>query len=203
MIATLLLAAGESKRMGRNKLLLPLKGKTLLLSSLENLLNSGVDEVILVLGHEAEALLNSLGTLVERAGARLRIALNENYKEGMSTSIACGLAVLREDAEAVLIALADQPLVPPEIINKVIEAFREGRGRIIVPTYKGTPGHPVLFAKEFFPEMTHLKGDVGAKSVVEAHHEGVAVVEVDLPEILFDIDSPKDYKRMAKREGLC
>jgi molybdenum cofactor cytidylyltransferase len=196
MISAIVLAAGESKRMGQIKQLLPWQGKTILESVLDNLLNSKVDEVILVLGHQAELIRRRV------PAHRITIVINPDYKKGMSTSIRQGLMALDEKTEAFLVVLGDQPGISTEILNQLINEFQRARSKkkIILPTYHASRGHPVLFDIQYKKEALKLKGDVGCRRILEDHPEDILEIEMDTAAILDDLDTPEDYQEHLKRK---
>lgn len=196
MVIALLLAAGEAKRMGKNKLLLPFQGKPILIHTLENLLASQVDEIIVVTGHEGPRVEKELAPFLEESQGRIKLIRNEAYQKGMSTSIKVGAKAAKGRADAVLIMLGDQPFIGPGLIDEIIDAFKTKKGKICLPRYQGRPGHPVLFHRDYFPEMAGLSGDVGARGIVESHPEDVVPVEVGRPEILVDIDEKSQYEAL-------
>lgn len=191
MISSIVLAAGESRRMGQTKQLLAWEGKTILRKVLENLLNSRLDEVILVLGHEAGRILREVNT------RKVKVVINKNYKEGMITSIQQGLAALDEQAEAFFIVLADQPGIGPEVYDRLIGEFKRAtpQKNIVLPTYRGRRGHPALFSVKYRREALRLKGDVGFRQILQEHPEDILAVEMDSDSILQDIDTPDDYRK--------
>ena len=198
MISAIVLAAGEAKRMGQNKVLLPWQGKILLEHVLNQLLHSRVDEIILVLGHEA-------GRIREKISAQgIKIVVNPAYQGGMSTSLRYGLSIMDKAAEAFLVALGDQPGIRKEVINQLIEAFHRTlpRKNIVLPTYRNTPGHPVLFGIQYREQMGRLKGDVGGRQILADHPEDILSLEMDTDDVLQDIDTPEDYREYLKRKGL-
>jgi molybdenum cofactor cytidylyltransferase len=197
MISAIVLAAGESKRMGQTKLLLPWQGKTLLEHVLDTLLTSQVNEVILVLGHDADRILKKVPT------QKIKVVINPDYQEGMSASIREGLKAIDEQAEAFLVVLGDQPRISKEVYNRLIDTFQQARPKksIILPTYKGRKGHPVLFSVKYLKEATHLKGDVGCRQILADHPEDILEIEVDSDAVLDDIDTPEDYRDHRKRKS--
>ena len=197
MISAIVLAAGEAKRMGRNKVLLPWQGKTLLEHVLDQLLHSQVDEIILVLGHEAERIREKI------SAQGIKIVVNPTYHEGMSASLRYGLSMMEKAAEAFLVALGDQPGIREEMINQLIEAFHKAlpRKNIVLPTYRSKPGHPVLFGIRYREEMGRLKGDVGGRQILADHPEDILFLEMDTDEVLQDIDTLEDYREYLKRKG--
>jgi molybdenum cofactor cytidylyltransferase len=196
MVSAVLLGAGESKRMGRNKLSLPWGRKTVLGHSLRTLLQSDVREVIVVLWY----LNDSLGwTENQRRGQTIKVVKNPYYKRGMSTSIRRGLQAIDPRAQGILIALGDQPLIKARTINALIHAFVRRSGTIVVPSFRGKKGHPVIFDRRYFHELLKLKGDAGGRSIVERHPEEVGLVRVRSEGVTKDIDTWKDYRKMVKK----
>jgi len=194
VISAIVLAAGESKRMGRTKQLLDWEGRPILQRVLENLGRSRVDEVILVLGHEAERILQTLDT------HKVKVVINKNYKEGMITSIQQGLINLNDQVEAFFIVLADQPAVGPEIFDRLVSEFRRGTPQksIVLPTFHSRRGHPALFSAKYKKEALGIEGDVGFRQVLQEHPEEILAVEMDTDSILQDIDTPDDYQKQLK-----
>jgi molybdenum cofactor cytidylyltransferase len=198
MISAILLAAGESRRMGRPKQLLEWQGKALLQHVLENLIDSCADEIILVLGHEAEQIRKSLPEF------QIKIVINPNYEKGMASSLRQGLLAMDPGSEAFLVLLADQPGIGPEIINRVIRDFQRAdpkRG-ICRPVYRGSPGHPVLIGVQYRQEALQLQGDVGAREVLLNHPSDILEIEVDRDAVLMDMDTPEEYRKYMKHAGL-
>lgn len=192
-LAAIVLAAGESKRMaGRHKLLLPLAGKTMIAWTVEAILAAGLDDVIVVLGHEAAAVQKTLNK------KPVRFALNPNYRRGMASSIQAGLAALAPQTQIIMIALADQPLVTAAEINFMIAEFsRVPEKTIGVPTFNGQRGHPVLLDLRYREEMLALQGDVGCKSILARYPEAVFEVAMPARNILEDADTPEAYARLS------
>jgi molybdenum cofactor cytidylyltransferase len=185
-IAILLLAAGQSRRMGGpNKLLQPIDGVPMVVRVARRLLAAHVHPVIAVLGNDAEAVDAALGKLpVERVR-------NPDFAQGLSSSLKRGIAALPEDVDGVVVCLGDMPLITGRHIERLIAAFNPLEGRaIIVPTRRGKRGNPVLWARRFFPEIAELAGDVGAKHLIGEHAEAVAEVEMEDDAIFVDIDTP-------------
>ncbi|MBV8888406.1 MAG: molybdopterin-binding/glycosyltransferase family 2 protein [Alphaproteobacteria bacterium] len=186
-IAALLLAAGQSRRMGGpNKLLAEVEGRPMVARVAQRLLSSRARPVVAVLGNMAEAVDSALGKLpVERVR-------NPEFADGLSTSVKRGIAALPPEIDGALVCLGDMPLISGRDLDRLIAAFNPIEGRaIIVPTRRGKRGNPVLWAKRFFPEMAELKGDVGAKHLIGEHAELVAEIEMDTDAVLVDIDTPE------------
>lgn len=192
-VAGLLLAAGAARRMGALKQVLPLAGRPLLQHSLDHLAASRVEDVILVLGCEADRVLAGL----EFDPDRVRVVRNPDWEQGLSSSLRAGLDQAH-GADAVLVALGDLPLVPPAVIDRVVEAARGAPATIAAPTWQGRRGHPVLFKREHFEELRGLQGDVGGAPVLRAHPDRLLQVPVDTDGILHDVDLPADLIRAAE-----
>ena len=189
-ISALLLAAGKGERMGEVKQLLSLGEKRMIEAALDNLLNARLDEIIVVLGFAAD----EVRPLVE-GKERVKIVINPKFEKGMSTSIHQGLKEISARATGILIALADQPFIPPEVINALIEGFQRGARGIVLPAYEGKRGHPVILdRKKYEGELLALEGDVGGKEIVSDHPEDVLEVAVVSRGVLIDIDAPEDYQ---------
>jgi len=187
MVSAILLAAGKAKRMGKLKQLMPLGGTTILEQTIDNLLNSAVGEVIVVVGYRAEEVIEKIAT------KPVKIAINPVYHQGMSTSIIAGLNLVDDRARAVMLALADQPFVDSQTINRLIEEFSNHDKGIAVPAYRGRRGHPVIFAIEYKEELLQLKGDVGGKQIIREHPDDILEVAVDSESINIDIDTMNNY----------
>jgi molybdenum cofactor cytidylyltransferase len=194
-IAALLLAAGQSTRMGgENKLLAELDGRPMIARTAQRLLASRARPIVAVLGNAADAVDRALGKLPV---ARVR---NPDFAQGLSTSLKRGLAALPEDVAGVLVCLGDMPLVAGRDLDRLIAAFNPLEGRAIcVPVRRGKRGNPVLFARQFFPEMMKLAGDVGAKHLVGEHAESVAEVEMESDNVLVDIDTPEALAALREK----
>jgi molybdenum cofactor cytidylyltransferase len=185
-VAGLLLAAGQSRRMGpANKLLERLDGKSLVRRAAETLAAAGLDGITVVTGHQADAVR------AELEGLEAAYAHNPSYAGGLAESLKRGVSALPETSEAVLIALGDMPRLRPGTVEKLIAAFDPIEGRAIcVPVHGGKRGNPVLFSRRFFAEILELSGDSGAKSLIGAYEDQVVEVAVDDPGVLLDLDTP-------------
>jgi len=192
-IAGLILAAGQSRRMGTlNKLLITVDGKPMVRHVVEAVAASGLAPILVVTGHEHERVEAVL------SGLPVRFVHNPGYAEGLSTSLKSGLSALPETADGALVCLGDMPRVVAADIERLIDAFNPLEGRaIIVPTRQGKRGNPVLWAKRFFPEMQEIAGDVGARHLIGAYPESVAEVEMAGDGVLTDIDTPQALARLA------
>ncbi|WP_138379697.1 nucleotidyltransferase family protein [Luteithermobacter gelatinilyticus] len=189
-VAALLLAAGQSRRMGEeNKLLLPYHGDTVVGRAATCLLDSAAAPVIVVTGYQAGEILSAL------AQKQVQFVHNPDFAGGISTSLKAGLAALPGGVEAVLICLADMPDITPDLLNQMIAAYKAKPGKIIVPVRSGRRGNPVLWDKVFFPEMMALGGDQGARSLMGTHADDVVELSVGTDAIFRDIDTMEDYQR--------
>ena len=191
MVSAILLAAGESKRMGNPKQLLPLGKSTILEQTIDNLLNSKVSEVIVVVGHRADEMIKVI------ARRPVKIGVNPLYSQGMSTSIATGLKMIDDSARAILLALADQPFIDSKTTNRLVDAFLNHNKGIVFPTYQGRRGHPIIFAVQYKEELSGLKGDVGGKEIIKQHPNDTLEVAVDSKSINIDIDNINDYQSLS------
>jgi len=186
--AVILLAAGNSARMGSAKQLLDFGGKPLLRHAVESAQASGCDPVIVVLGANEHEIRPAL------AGLSVEIVVNERWAEGMGTSIQTGLRALESrDIGGAILALSDQPFVTSGFLRGLVDKHRESGRAIVAAQYSGTAGVPVFFAREAFPLLMALKPDQGCKGVILGH-PGEALL-VDCPEAAMDIDTPEDYAR--------
>ncbi|HUK22990.1 MAG TPA: NTP transferase domain-containing protein [Terriglobales bacterium] len=188
-VAAVILAAGKSTRMGEPKQLLKIGGKALLETAMESALASQADEVVVVLGFAAEAVSQFLPAGVKKV-------INENYEQGMGTSLRAGLGAVRPGAGAALIILADQPFVKPETLDRLMEQHRNSGAQIVIPTYRGFRGNPVLLDRSVFPEVMALGGDVGCRAIFGSHSEGIVKVEVHDVGVLIDVDTKDDLQQL-------
>ena len=194
MISAILLAAGESRRMGGDfKPLLKWGTRTVIGACIDNLKRSRVDEIIVVLGFRESEIRARL------AGAGVQFAINRDYTKGMLSSLKTGLPLISPRCDDVLIALVDQPMVGPEAINPLVISFGDYEKRISVPTYEGKHGHPIIISRELEDEIMKLdEADPdGLKALINAHRHEIQEVPVDSPAILDDIDLPEDYARLV------
>lgn len=183
-IAGIVLAAGTSSRMGRNKLVETVHGKPLLRNAADAAIASRLDPVLVVTGHQAGQSTAAL------AGAPVTLIHNRRYAEGLSSSLRAGLAAVPEDCDGAMILLADMPDITPELIDRLIAAFDPRAGRAIcVATAGQRRGHPVLWARRYFPELMTLTGDKGGREILQTHAAQVVEIESDDNAPLADIDT--------------
>jgi len=192
MVSAILLAAGESRRMGEFKQLLPFAGKSFVECCVDSLLASRVDEVVVVTGHRHRDVRDALGN------RPVRVVHNPDYQFGMSTSVKCGVEALPLETQACLIALVDQPQIEPEIINRVIDAYVEHRPLIVIPNYNGRNGHPIILDLSLRKEVLAIDTTQGLRQVVHAHSDRLRLVDVDSETVLIDFDLPEDYHRLSE-----
>jgi len=191
-VITIVLAAGASQRMGRrNKLVLDVAGKPLFLWALDEALASKSDGVCLVLGPEMEQFLTHLHN------RNVTVVRNNDYPEGMSTSIKAGLKALPQGVDGVLLTVADQPCLSAATFDKLIDKFISDAAPLIAAEYDGDLRNPALFHRDFFAELMQLQGDAGAKSILNKYAEQVATVPLSMHACL-DIDTPEDLKRVER-----
>ncbi len=192
-IVGVILAAGSSSRLGRPKQLLPLGDRPVLVHTLANACAAALDGVIVVLGHEAATIQRRIDF-----GAA-RVVLNADYRAGQSTSLRAGLAALPPDADAALFILGDQPLLGPALLDALIAARRASAAPIVMPTYRGQRGNPVLIASDLFPELARITGDRGARGVIHAHAAEIHEVPIAGDPPTDDLDTQEDYDRLLAR----
>jgi molybdenum cofactor cytidylyltransferase len=186
-ISAILLGAGESKRMGLDKLSLPWGEETIFEHCLNTFLRSKVKELIVVLGGKTK------GTTGPSRRRKAKLVMNPHYKMGMSTSIRRGIQAIDPECQGILIALGDQPFLKIRTINALIQAFAREEKGIVVPSFRGRKGHPVIFHKRYQKDLLKLQGDVGGKSIIERYPEDVRIVHVKSEGVVKDIDTWKDY----------
>ncbi|MBL8895546.1 MAG: NTP transferase domain-containing protein, partial [Rhizobiales bacterium] len=191
IIAAIILAAGKSTRMGRNKMLADFRGKPLIRVTVETILKSTASPVLVVTGNQANEVRAALD------GLDISIADNPDYAQGLSTSLRVGLAALPGDVAGAVVCLGEMQLVEPEVIDRLIAAFNPTERRLIcAPTYDGKLGNPVLWAREFFAEMSQLSGDRGARSLLDLHGDRLVEIPVADEAVLTDIDTPDVLERL-------
>ena len=193
MIAAVVLAAGKSSRMGRDKALLPFRGSTFLESIVSTLQSIPVDRIVVVLGYHADEIQAAipLQKVVE-------VVVNPRYREGQTTSLLEGIyAVDSENLKGILLCLVDHPLISTDVVHMLQQAFREKRPPVVIPTYQGRRGHPVIFSRALFEEFRTLAPQEGANQVARRHRAETLFVEVQDDAILRDVDTPADYEQLT------
>jgi len=190
-VAGIVLAAGQSTRMGRNKLLLPLGGTTVLRRAVESALAAGLDPVFVVLGHESDHIREEL------RGLSCTPIVNEEYRLGMNTSVRAGFRALPDSASAGVVLLGDMPFVVPSMIAELLARHRGGAS-LVVSTYDGVVAPPILYGRPLFEELRALTGDGCGKQVVK-RHRGEAAYLPWPASALSDLDVPEDFERARAR----
>ena len=197
MISAILLAAGSSSRMkGENKLIKKIKGKPLIQHAINNLLGSAVDEIVIILGYENKIIENII-----KKNRKIKIVYNKDYKNGISTSIKVGIKNISSKSDSFFICLADMPNVNQNIYNKLIKAkfkYNKKVGRdlkkdIIIPTFEGKNGNPVLFSKQMKSKMLKIKGDYGAKELIKLNKNKSINIPIKNNSIILDFDNNDDF----------
>jgi molybdenum cofactor cytidylyltransferase len=205
MVSAVVLAAGMSTRMGRNKLLLTFQDKPLVVHAVDTLLASKAGEIVLVLGHESEKVWDQLENYagqVSNEGQRRRVRLvkNPDYRDGLSTSVRTGVQAVSPEAEAIMIYLADQPLLEPADVDRIIAAFATAKAddkMIVVPFFKGERGNPVLLDASLRDSILGIVGDVGCKGVIKRYPEKVYAIEMENDHVVRDVDDVQAYERLV------
>ena len=195
MIPAVVLAAGKSTRMGgRTKALLAVDERDTFVSRIVRTFHAaGVEEIVVVAGHEA----GRLTAAVEAGRLAARVVLNEAFESGQLSSLLAGLrAVDRPGVEAILLTLVDVPMVSARTVQAVLERYRRTRASIVRPVAGGLHGHPVLIDRRLFAALHDADPEVGAKPVVRAHVSDAGDVEIDDPGAFADVDTPAEYKNL-------
>ncbi|MFQ5918661.1 MAG: NTP transferase domain-containing protein [Thermoplasmata archaeon] len=192
MISAVVLAAGTSSRMGRPKPLLEVDGRRLLERVLGAVRGSGAEEVVLVLGSHADRVLEE----VPLDGAK--VVVNERYPEGLSTSIRAGIHALSAEAESSFVVLADQPFLQPETLDAISEEWRATHAPILIPTFQGVRGNPVLLDRSVFDDVEEITGDRGCRSIFGDYKGEIVEVPVSDPGVLLDIDTEDQLTRVTQ-----
>ena len=190
-ISGLVLGAGASTRLGEPKQLLPYQGTTLLEWVVGQARRAeGIDEVVVVLGRAADEVRKR----VDFGGAT--VIDNPVFGEGCASSYRAGIGAINAKSDAIMILLGDQPGVGPEIIDRVAEVFRQGSDQIVLASYQGRKGHPMLFARPLFDKLVELHGDKAAWKLVDANPDLLGLAELDIP-YPQDINTPEDVARLT------
>jgi len=196
MISAILLAAGESRRMGSPKALLHYQGQTFIERICRAFLDAGVDELIVVLGARAEEIGRALP-----AHPAIHSVVNTRYFQGQLSSLMVGIGALSPNSEAAVVNLVDHPLITAKTIKALVSSFHDAPLPILIASYQGRRGHPVLFSSQVYGEILAAPLDQGAKVVVRKDPARVREIQLDDPGILADIDTPEEYARYVGRPG--
>jgi molybdenum cofactor cytidylyltransferase len=186
-VAAVVLAAGRSTRMGQsNKLLAEIGHRPLVRIAVEEALASRAKPVIVVAGHQREEIEKAL------VGLPVRVVHNPDFAQGLGSSLKAGIAAMPADADGAIVCLGDMPQVDARLIDRLIAAFDPDRGAfVVVPTFEGKRGNPVLWSRRFFSDLTQIEGDVGARHLIGGYGEAVVEVPVEGKAALVDIDTPE------------
>jgi len=188
VISAIVLAAGKSERMGRPKALLPFRGRTFLGNILDAISHTSIEDTFVVLGHHRAEIEQSLSLP--------SVVFNPNYEQGMITSFQAGIRALSWDASGAFLFLVDHPVVEPATMEAMI--MNLAPNRIVLPTFEGRRGHPVLFSSEVLEEILALPSTEGANIVVRKNPARIVEVPVSTPGILVDIDTPEQFEKLRE-----
>lgn len=191
-IWAIILAAGESKRMKFPKMLLPFRGTTIIEQAIENVINSQVDETVVVLGSGSDEIQKLIGKWP------VKHCYNEDYIEGMLSSVKCGFRFLPRFFEAALVFPGDQPMIAPEITDRLISAFRSSGKGIVIPVFEKKRGHPLLISSRYREDIESLDPEQGLRGLASKFSHDVLEVEAGTADILKDIDTKEDYLNETK-----
>jgi len=190
MITALILAAGQSKRMGQPKMLLPWGTETVLSHVITVFRKAGLEDILVLTGGAREQVENEIAYL------NIRTIFNEQFTQGeMLSSIQCGIRSLTHKTQAILIGLGDQPQVQARSVRMVCDAYRESNSKIVVPSYNMRRGHPWLIERSLLHDLMILESPQAPRDFLNAHRKKIQYVNVDDPGILADLDTPEDYRK--------
>ena len=189
----IILAAGASTRMKRQKMLLPYKGKTIIETVVRNVRSALDENIIVVLGADRDEISKEISKL------QINLVDNQHYSDGMLSSVICGLRALPAVTKAFLVYLGDQPQIATDVTFKVIDAYKRSGKGIILPVFEKKRGHPVLIDSKYKPEILKLDPEKGLRQLMEKFGDDICEVECGRPEILRDIDTPQDYRFETKK----
>ena len=195
--AGIILAAGASVRFGRSKQLSRIGDKYLIEWVLDAALESCLQTVVLVLGHNHRAILRALGLKTNHP--RLTVEINADYRKGQSTSLKAGLSGVRESFEAVMYLLGDQPLVTAELIDRMLDQFEHSEKDICVPVCNAQRGNPVIFRRPLYEDLMRVSGDIGARNIIRDNSDRTYFLEIDKPLYFSDIDTKEDLESLLTR----
>jgi molybdenum cofactor cytidylyltransferase len=189
-VAAILLAAGQSRRMGEFKPLLPFGDRTVIETCIDNLREAGIQDIVVVLGHRAEDIRRQL------QHRNLIFALNSDPDSEMGVSIARGMEQIGLGSKAVLIALVDYPGVPPEVTRVLIDEWGRTQAKLVQPEYQGRGGHPVLIDLIYRKELLDLDPNRGMRAMLDNHRAALLRIPVDSPFVVKDMDTWEDYRQL-------
>jgi xanthine dehydrogenase accessory factor len=188
-VSCMILAAGKSTRMGQQKLLMPFDGNTMIRSIVEKSLNTNSNQTIVVIGSHKIELRSELDEY------SVFLVENIKFEDGMLSSVQAGFAALHPETDAVIVLLGDQPMVSVEIVNRLIAVFQKTDKGLIIPTFNGKRGHPVLINSKYRQSIQLLNPEIGLRELFLNNSQDILEIEVQTDHILKDIDTPEDYQR--------
>ncbi len=195
VIAAVVLAAGESSRMGADKPLLMYRGRTFLENIISALRKAGIGRVVVVLGHHAELIEQSIDL------SSVEVVINQDYRQGQTSSLQAGLRVLaRKVPNGVVLCLVDHPAISADTVQKLIQHFKSTGKPVVIPQVNGKHGHPVLVGREVFDQIAALGPEQGADTVIHQYRPQTEFVEVTDPGILIDVDDPESYLKLTQQK---
>ena len=195
--AGIILAAGASTRFGQPKQLLRLKDRCLIEWVLDAALNSKLSRIVLVLGYAHQKVLQALDEKLQHS--KLYIEINPEFKKGQSHSLRVGLSKVKDDFAAVMFLLGDQPMLNSATINILLERFWAAEKDVCVPFYRSKRKTPVIFGRRFYTRLMSIKGDRGARQLIDENPDRVLTVEMDNPLCFFDIDTQQDFENLKRK----
>jgi len=188
-IDALIIAAGYSSRIKAFKPLLRFGESNIIVTIIKKLRDLGLGSIIVVSGYNHHLLEVAL------KGSPVNLVLNKEYERGMLSSIKCGLGAVRSAAQGVLIFLVDQPFIGVDTLKKILAAFTKNGAGIVLPSYKGKHGHPVIISRKYFDEVFGLDENIGLRQLMQQHQDDIYEVDAPTDDILHDIDTWEDYKK--------
>ena len=181
--------------MGRDKALLTYRGRTFLDSIIHTLRDAGIERIAVVLGHHAEEIQKASNL------EGVDVVVNSEYRRGQTSSLQAGLRALeRPELDAIVLCLVDHPAVSAATVQKLVGSFQQSPAPVVIPTYQGQRGHPVLIGRALFPALLSLAPSEGANTIIRSHGDATQFVGVDDPGILLDVDAPETYQRLEHTE---
>ena len=200
-IAGVILAAGMSKRMGSTKQLVKLKGRCLLQWVVNAAVESDLEKIYLVVGHQSERILRNLPHLCQTP--KIKILYNADFEKGMSSSVRCGLSAAQQGYENVMFLLGDQPFISPKVINQLLREYKKSDKHICLPVFQGQKGNPVIFGSLFFKQLLTVEGDMGGRQILRDNPEQILQVPISDQKELIDIDTEDDLRSFLHPSRGC
>lgn len=194
-VAGVILAAGEAKRMGCSKVLLPYQEGTILEAVIKSARRSPLAPVVIVLGHDADKIQTAA------AFDNVEVVINKNFRQGQSSSLKAGLCKVPDTCQGVMFLLGDQPRVTPATIKKIVNSFNPDKDLLVVPICRGRRGTPVIVHSALFSRIMQLEGDVGARPLFREFSHQIHWVGFADGQFFMDVDTPADYQRLLKTQN--